>query len=134
MRRVMMGLMLVMGLTSLGACASAGGPRTVDEELAELTQMSIKVTNQSAEQYDVYVSHMNKMVLIGSVYGDATTVLRIPESIGRTSGNEYGEGAGAVLRFGVRPVRTRDEIMEITHAGTGTQLSMRIPPIISRLN
>ena len=109
-------LLLALSL-ALGACASsAGGPAVYREPTF------LRVQNQSSSQMNIYVVAGGQRVRLGSVPGNNTAVLRIPDGV---------VGIGRELSFLADPIGSSNVASSFSiYVQPGEEVSIAIPPSV----
>lgn len=96
---------------------SQGGANAATQSQTQTT--TVKVENQSIEDLDVYVLGSGTRVRLGTVRGNSTDVLTIPDDIVRISPQ---------VRFLLHPIGGQNERTETITVTPGDQVEMTIPP------
>ena len=115
MRSLRSALMLAIAL----AVAACGGARRGPDESQPAT--TVRIQNQAFLDHNIYVvSDAGQRIRIGSVNGNSTAVLRIPQSM------MFGI---TTLRFLADPVGSqRTPVSESIQVTPGDQVTLTIPP------
>jgi len=96
---------------------SEGGTKATTQSQTVTT--TVKVQNESIDDLDVYVLGSGTRTRLGTVRGNSTDVLTIPDDIVRLSPQ---------VRFLLHPIGGQNERTETITVTPGDQIEMTIPP------
>ncbi|HLZ46209.1 MAG TPA: hypothetical protein VKQ05_11085 [Gemmatimonadales bacterium] len=96
---------------------SEGGTKATTQSQTVTT--TVKVQNESIDDLDVYVLGSGTRTRLGTVRGNSTDVLTIPDDIVRLSPQ---------VRFLLHPIGGQNERTEMITVTPGDQIEMTIPP------